>query len=133
MKRSAVLSILVSLGCIVLSRVGEGQNPPQAKVISHDVADKDYLQLLTGPPDSVTMRSGRVTLAPGKSIGRHSTGANEEILVILEGQGEMRISGGTTLNLTRSVVAYCPPNTEHDVYNTSSSVLRYVYVVAKAQ
>ena len=79
------------------------------------------------------MRSGRVVLAPGKSIGKHSTGANEEILVILQGQGEMRIAGGQTLLLTSSVVAYCPPNTAHDVFNTGTKILRYIYVVARAQ
>jgi len=66
-------------------------------------------------------------------VGRHSTGANEETLVILEGQGEMRITGGATLRLNGNVVAYCPPNTEHDVINTGADILRYIYVVAKAQ
>jgi mannose-6-phosphate isomerase-like protein (cupin superfamily) len=79
------------------------------------------------------MRSGQVILDPGKSIGKHSTGANEEILVILERRGEMQIAGKTTLQLTKNVVAYCPPNTEHDVLNTGSSILRYVYIVARAQ
>ncbi len=81
----------------------------------------------------MTMRTGRVILAPGKSIGAHSTRENEEVLVILEGQGEMRIKGGNILKLSKGVIAYCPPGTEHDVFNTGTNLLRYVYVVAKAQ
>jgi len=112
---------------------GNTQIPPAPKVISTDVPGKDYLQLLGGPPETVTMRSGRVILAPGKSVGKHSTGDNEEVLVILEGQGEMRITGGETLSLNHSVIAYCPPHKEHDVLNTGTGLLRYVYIVAKAQ
>jgi mannose-6-phosphate isomerase-like protein (cupin superfamily) len=27
---------------------------------------------------------------------------------------------------------YCPPSTEHDVFNTGTTTLRYVYVVSRA-
>ena len=133
MKSSMIIPILVLSALITSARPGAAQSSPSAKIISHDVADKGYLQLLSGPPETVTMRSGRVILDPGKSIGKHSTGANEEILVILEGQGEMQITGGKTLQITKNVVAYCPPNTKHDVLNTGTSILRYVYIVARAQ
>jgi quercetin dioxygenase-like cupin family protein len=133
MKPFRITLAFVLLGCISFARPGAAPGPPTAKIISHDVAGKGYLQLLSGPPETVTMRSGRVILNPGKSIGKHSTGVNEEILVILEGQGEMQTAGGTTLQLNKSVIAYCPPNTEHDVLNTGTSILRYVYIVARAQ
>ena len=132
MKSSMIIPVLVLSTYVLFARPGAAQSSPTAKIISHDDADKGYLQLLSGPPETVTMRSGRVILNPGKSVGKHSTGANEEILVILEGDGEMQIAGGTTLQLTKSVVAYCPPNTEHDVLNTGTGILRYVYIVARA-
>lgn len=132
--RPAVILGLMLL-CIgaaaIYARNEQSQQAP--KVISIDVPGKDYLQLLGGPPETVTMRSGRVILAPGRSVGKHSTGDNEEVLVILEGQGEMRISGGGTLSLSHSVIAYCPPHKEHDVINTGTGLLRYVYIVAKAR
>lgn len=133
-RRLVVISGLIVLyACATSIDGGDTQTPPAPKTISLDVPGKDYLQLLAGPPETVTMRSGRVILAPGKAVGKHSTEDNEEVLVVLEGQGEMRITGGKTLSLSSSVVAYCPPHREHDVFNTGSGLLRYVYVVAKAR
>ena len=79
------------------------------------------------------MRFGSVVLLPSKDVGKHSTGNNEEALVVLAGSGEMRMSSGVILKLKPYVVAYCPPETEHNVVNTGSDPLRYVYVVAKAR
>jgi mannose-6-phosphate isomerase-like protein (cupin superfamily) len=79
------------------------------------------------------MRSGSIVLLPSKNVGKHSTGDNEEALVVFAGSGEMRMANGTILNLKPYVVAYCPPDTEHDVFNTGSEPLRYVYLVARAR
>lgn len=133
MRLSTILATLSIFACVFSNKGAEAQGPPKPQVISHDGSGENYVQLLSGPPETVTMRSGRVILNPGKSIGKHSTGENEEILVILEGQGEMRITGGATFQLNKSVVAYCPPNTEHDVLNIGTGVLRYVYIVARAR
>lgn len=106
---------------------------PVAKVVELDTHGKDYLQLLGGPPESVTMQSGLVVLAPQQSVGIHSTHEHEEILVVLEGKGEMILAGKQSLPVEANHVVYCPPQTEHDVKNTGTGVLRYVYVVAKAR
>jgi len=74
---------------------------------------------------------GLVVLASQKSVGRHSTGQNEEVLIVLEGQGQMLFGDGRTLPVEANHAVYCPPRTVHDVKNTGQSVLRYVYVVAK--
>jgi mannose-6-phosphate isomerase-like protein (cupin superfamily) len=113
-----------------------GQNAaqkPVPKVIRLDPGDKDYLRVLSGPPETSTMHAGLVTLAPGKSVGKHSTENFEEMLVILEGRGEMRISGGEVLPIARGFAAYCPPHTEHNVLNTGTGPLRYIYIVAEAK
>jgi len=34
--------------------------------------------------------------------------------------------------LEAGMAAYCPPQTEHDVFNTGTGTLRYVHVVADA-
>jgi len=101
------------------------------KVIHLDPAGADYLPILGGPPETVSMRSGLVVLSPGNSVGVHSTENFEEVVVVLEGDGEMRITGQDSLTIRAGVAVYCPPETEHDVVNTGTGPLRYIYVVAK--
>jgi len=103
------------------------------KLITLDQISPESARVLNGPPETVTMYSGYMVLAPSKSVGRHSTRDNEEAIVVLAGTGEMKIIGGTTLHLHPYCVAYCPPNTEHDVANTGTDTLRYVYIVARAK
>ena len=103
---------------------------PAAKVIELDTHGHDYQPVLNGPPETAGMRSGLVVLAPQKSVGRHSTGQNEEVLIVLEGKGEMLFSDGHSLPVQASHAVYCPPHTVHDVKNTSQVELRYIYVVA---
>jgi len=74
-----------------------------------------------------------VVLEPNHSVGKHSTEHHEEILIVLEGQGEMLFHDGSKLELKARTALYCPPQTEHDVRNTGNSTLRYVYVVANAE
>ena len=103
---------------------------PAPKVLKLDPQGQGYQRLLGGPPETSTMRSGLVVLAPGKSVGRHNTDNYEELVIILQGQGEMRITGGATLRLAAGLAAYCPSHTEHDVLNTGAGPLQYVYVAA---
>jgi mannose-6-phosphate isomerase-like protein (cupin superfamily) len=79
------------------------------------------------------MHSGYVVLAPLKSVGKHTTGCSEEALITIAGTGEMRIVNGPTLWLKQYSVAYFPPVTEHDVINTGTDTLRYIWLAAKAQ
>ena len=97
-----------------------------------DMSATDYLRILGGPPESVSIRSGLVVLKACESVGRHSTGSFEEMLVVLEGDGEMIFSDGSVMQLSAHTVAYCPPETEHDVRNSGKGTLRYIYMVAKA-
>ncbi len=111
---------------------GISKAKPKPNVIYAGTGEKEYIRLLVGPPESVTMRSGAVTLQPGKSVGMHTTENNEELLVILEGSGIFILSDGRQLEMKVNNVLYCPPFMEHDVMNTSATPLRYIYVVAKA-
>ena len=119
--------------CLAAVAVQKSLAQPEAKVIKADTQGKDYVRLLGGPPETCSMRSGAVALQPGKTVGKHSTETYEELVVVLEGEGVMLLNGDQELPLKVGVVAYCPPNTEHDVKNTGSTVLRYIYVVAKAK
>jgi mannose-6-phosphate isomerase-like protein (cupin superfamily) len=124
----AVTTILLS--CSIFLTPAKSQDKPRPKVVNLDSRGKDHLQVLGGPPESVTMKSGLVVLAPNKSVGKHSTGQHEELLVVLEGQGEVSFKDGSKLEVKANHALYCPPETEHNVTNTGRSVLRYVYIVA---
>ncbi|MHB8079120.1 MAG: cupin domain-containing protein [Candidatus Krumholzibacteriia bacterium] len=104
---------------------------PRARSVALDPEAGPYQRLLGGPPETVTMRSGLVTLAPGRAVGRHSTGDREEALVVLEGAGRLTVAGGEGIELLPGCLAYCPPDSEHDVLNVGEAPLRYVYVTAK--
>jgi len=135
MNHSRVAMILACLIVIVISPAALGSaqtSKPQAKVIALQSQGQDVTPVLSGPPETVTMRSGFVVLAPGKSVGKHSTQQNEELLVILDGEGEMTFRDGSKLAVRESTALYCPPETEHNVTNTGTRPLRYVYIVARA-
>jgi mannose-6-phosphate isomerase-like protein (cupin superfamily) len=86
--------------------------------------------LLRGAPQTTGMRSGLVRLKPGESVGVHSTGEHEEALVILRGQGKAEVEGRSAVPLLARMLAYIPPRSRHNVTNTGTELLEYVYVVA---
>jgi quercetin dioxygenase-like cupin family protein len=134
-KPRPVAFILTGL-LLVLSAMAAAQvqsAKPTPKVIPLGNGTTEYVRLLGGPPDSVTMHSGAVTLQPGKTVGRHGTEDYEELIVVLEGQGSMILSGGARLDVKAGMALYCPPDTEHDILNTGSGPMRYVYVAAKVR
>ena len=103
------------------------------RVITIDAGKKEYMRILGGPPETSTMRSGLVQLAPGESVGTHNTEKYEEMLIVMSGSAEMIITNGKKLQIAKGDVAYCPPRTEHNVLNTGTDTLRYIYVVAEAK
>jgi mannose-6-phosphate isomerase-like protein (cupin superfamily) len=125
----------VALLMLVSVRLAGQTKPakPKACVIQLSDTTSSYQRVLGGPPQTATMHSGLVVLLPSKSVGKHSTKKYEEAIFILEGTGEMRIAGGETLKLEPRTVAYCPPHTEHDIENTGTQPLRYLYVAAKIE
>lgn len=91
--RSALLVLPVLL---VLSRPLSAQNAPGRpvpRVVQLDAAASEYARVLGGPPETVTMRSGHVVLAPGAAVGAHSTEGYEEVVIVLAGSGEVRVAG----------------------------------------
>lgn len=92
-----------------------------------------YQRLLAGPPDSLSLRSGLVTLTPGASVGKHNTDGYEELVVVLEGCGLMISEDGNETPIDQEHFCYCPPHTGHDVKNTGEEQLRYVYIVTKTE
>lgn len=118
----------------------EGEDLEQAKVTADSRTPfsmmlpnnlNKYTELLK-PPRTIIMRSGLVRLNPGEDVGVHSTKKNEEMLVILEGQGQVEIEGQVPLKISAGQVAYVPPETRHNVRNTESAPLKYIFIVSRA-
>jgi mannose-6-phosphate isomerase-like protein (cupin superfamily) len=86
--------------------------------------------LLRGAPQTTGMRSGFVRLKPGESVGEHSTQEHEEALVVLKGEGKAEVEGRPAMPISSRMLAYIPPRSKHNVTNTGTEVLEYVYVVA---
>jgi len=53
------------------------------------------------------------------------------MIVVLSNHGQMVLANGSTIDISPKEAAYSPPGTEHDVINTGSEVLRYVYLVSR--
>ncbi len=89
-------------------------------------------QPLFNESNTLQYHSGCVTLKPGESVGEHSTKSHEEIIVFLEGNAEVASEQwAQPLSVQAPAVAYMTPHTLHNVTNSGTSRLRYVYVVAK--
>jgi quercetin dioxygenase-like cupin family protein len=96
------------------------------------MGESEYFPILD-TPRTVNMKSGFVTLEPGRCVGEHSTGAYEETLIILEGMGEIEAEGMARQRIARGQVVYVPPETKHNVSNSGNDLLRYISVVARAR
>jgi mannose-6-phosphate isomerase-like protein (cupin superfamily) len=129
---SAVFAVTTFLAGGDLCAAKDGHFP-QIKMVPLDPGDQSYFLLLKGPPETKSFRSGLVTLAPGKAIGVHNSGVNEEMLVPQEGQGELRFSDRAPILVKPGLITYAPAHTEHDVVNTGSTQLRYIFITAKAE
>lgn len=105
---------------------------PQPLTLALQCAGGDC-PLLKGAPETAGMRSGYVRLKPGETVGWHTTGKNEESLVILSGSGEARLEGQPPRAFSAPALVYIPPALKHNVANTGQGILEYVYVVAPAQ
>jgi len=90
----------------------------------------EYQELLDGHPQTCGMRSGRVYVHPGQTCGRHSTHHHEEVLVFLSGRGLLLIGQKDRLQVSEGKISYIPPHTVHDVKNTGTKPLIYIYCVA---
>jgi mannose-6-phosphate isomerase-like protein (cupin superfamily) len=101
------------------------------EVLVTELNDKaEYQRILEGQPQTFGMRSGRVYINPGQSCGRHSTKNHEELLIFLSGRGLLLIGKEYSFQVGEGKVCYIPPHTIHDVKNTGTEPLIYIYCVA---
>jgi quercetin dioxygenase-like cupin family protein len=108
---------------------------PSGKALVIGLTDApEYQPLLSGKPQTCGMRSGRVYLKPGEDCGQHSTKAHEEMLVFLSGKGTALIGEKeTAFEVGQGKVSYIPPQTVHNIKNTGTEPLIYIYCVAPVE
>ncbi len=95
------------------------------------IQSSEYQPLLEGKPQTCGMRSGKVYLQAGEECGVHSTKENEETLVFLCGKGTAYIGEKATLfEVGEGKICYIPPQTLHNIKNTGTKPLIYIYCVA---
>ncbi len=87
------------------------------------------LRLLEEGVTTIALRSGVVSLKPKASVGRHTTGPKEEVVVLLSGIARITCCGAPSMTLRAPSLAYFPPHAFHDVTNCGKGYLRYVYIV----
>ncbi|MGD1104433.1 MAG: cupin domain-containing protein [Terriglobia bacterium] len=132
-RRVLVTSVLIGLFLVVaLSPVSSQPAKPRALILALNCTGGDC-PLLKGVPQTAGMRSGYVRLKPGETVGWHTTGKNEESLVILTGRGEARLEDQQARAFSAPALVYIPPAMKHNVANTGKEILEYVYVVAPVQ
>ena len=134
MKRVAPVVLAGTVVLLVYSFLTLSAQTPKPQPLTLPLqCEAGYCVLLRGTPQTAGMRSGLVRLKTGESIGEHTTGKNEESLVVLRGQGEARIEGHPAIAFTAPALVYIPSASKHNVANTGAELLEYVYVVAPAQ
>ena len=89
----------------------------------------EYQRLLAGSPQTHGIKVGRVHLTPGSDCGLHNTENKEEVLVFLTGQGQALIEENDPLEIGQGKIAYIPPNTNHNIKNTGTEPLIYIFCV----
>jgi len=93
-----------------------------------------YIKRLEKPETIVSrsqssqLHSGYVMLESGKEVGEHATEDEEELIVVVEGKGEV-VSEGRTETVEAPCVVLIPAHAVHNVRNTSKDLLKYVYVL----
>lgn len=122
----ATMAVILSEVSMVAQKPGETRLP---MTFALACAGGDC-PLLKGAPQTGGMRGGSVKLKPGQSVGWHSTSENEEALVIFHGVGTANIEGQGDVLLHEKMLAYIPPGTRHNVTNTGTELLEYVWIVA---
>jgi mannose-6-phosphate isomerase-like protein (cupin superfamily) len=103
------------------------------KPLVKKLVDGSEYQSLIKPPKTYGLHSGRVYLLPGADCGQHTTGPREEMLVFLSGAGIAVIGDEQELKIGQGKILYIPPQTIHNIKNTSDKPLVYIFCVTGVQ
>ena len=81
------------------------------------------------PPTSQALKSGKVTLSPGESIGEHVTDKREELIIIVKGNATIS-KEDEKIEVNEGNTHFIRENIKHNVTNNSDKNLEYIYVVS---
>jgi len=90
-----------------------------------------FLRLLGDKDKDYGLRSGLVTLKPKEFIGEHKTEKKEEVIIVLKGRAIVYYGKRNKIKAATNNFIYIPAETAHNVGNSGSKILQYVYVTAK--
>jgi mannose-6-phosphate isomerase-like protein (cupin superfamily) len=93
---------------------------------------KNGVYLSGDTPASTKFATGRFVLEPGKSPHAPHTHAEEEVMIIESGHGEIFCDGKTT-KVGPGSVMYTTPNTPHGINNTGSEPIVFYYIKWEAR
>lgn len=85
--------------------------------------------LFEGFKESVGIESGKVTMSGGQKGEKHSTEIYEEVLIILDGTGEIEMDGEKH-KVTKGDSVYIPPHLVHQLSCDKGDKFEYIYVAA---
>jgi len=126
------LNLIIHKSCLAQVQK-EIKKVVEPKVITFNPDSIQYQPLLDGEKDSVVFYSSVVTLAPNKSGKIHNSEIYEEIIITLEGEGQLRILKHKNLDVKFGKIALVPPYTEHQMVNTGTKKFKYIYVATKSK
>jgi len=106
-------------------------NSAKAKLIKLTSTEK-YQRLISKELGSYGIKSGHVILKPSENVGEHTTDEREEVIIVLKGKGKAIIGKNEIFNIESNIVLYIPPKTLHDIKNTGSDPLEYIFVTSLA-
>lgn len=90
-----------------------------------------FLRLLGDSNKAKGLKAGLVTLKSKESIGVHKTENKEEVLIILKGSATVYCGRGKKIKAPKNSFIFIPPKTLHNVKNSGSKILRYLYITAQ--
>ena len=100
-------------------------------IIDLPINHSSYFEIL-GQEQALSLRSGLVTLQPGQDVGAHNTESYEELIIVLEGEGELETELTGRIKIAKGQIAFNPTNTQHNVISTGKTPMKYIYIVARA-
>ena len=90
-----------------------------------------FLRLVGDSAKVRGLRAGLVTLKPGELIGEHKIENKEEVIIILKGSATIYFGKKKRLKAAQNTFVFIPPETLHNVKNSGTKKLQYVYVTTQ--
>jgi len=140
-RRIQVLVVLISIvGFSIIDKemvysqvINTNDKYPHPKIIYFHPDSNQYQSLLDEEKDSVVFCSGVITLEPNKTGKLHSTKIYEEIIIPLQGEGQVLINDNIKLDIKYGKIAFIPTHMEHQVVNTGKINFKYIYITTKSK